>query len=100
MRKHITSIHELVAEDWSHRFHLYSSALSRCRKGVVCVDQAAEYNNNVYKGALNHESGYATTNLLPHKIWAIINNIMKEAEDLGTLAQGENANNKDLTSQY
>ena len=54
----------------------------------------------MYTGALSHKSGYATTDLLPHKIWAIIDNIMKEAEDLGTLAQGENANNKDLTSQY
>ena len=59
------------------------------------MDQAVEYNNNVYKGALNHESGYATTDLLPHKIWAIIYPIMKEAEDLGPLAQGENTNNKD-----
>ena len=84
MRKHIISIHELVAEGRSPRFHLYSLALSRCRMGVVCVDQAAEYNNNVYKGALNHESGYITTDLRPHKIWAIIYNIMKEAEDLGT----------------
>ena len=57
----------------------------------------------MYTGALSHKSGYATTDLLPYKIWAIIDNIMKEAEglgSLGTLAQGENANNKDLTSQY
>ena len=54
----------------------------------------------MYTGALSHKSGYATTDLLPHKIRAIINNIMKEAEDLGTLEQGENANNKDLLSQY
>ena len=36
---------------------------------------------------LSKESGSTTIDFLPHKIWATINNVTDEAEDLGAMSK-------------